>query len=182
MKILRSMALAITLGILSLPVHAMTTVYDINLTVGSGSVTGTIETNSLGVLSTGDIVAWDLTLDDGLHSNGLSSSGANDLLSTINLLTASPTELFFDFDLGLGGSLIVTKTIGGWQFQALDTVDGGAVDIQHNFLGLHGTGFLVDGGQLTFGTATTALSEPSTLGLCGAGFLLTVLTRRRKAT
>jgi len=176
----RFLAAVLAVGLVSGTAHA-SIVYDINLTVGSGSITGTLETDSsLGVLSTGDILAWDFTLNDGLHLGGL-ESGTQDLFGTANLLTASPTELFFDFDLGLGGIFDV-RTFGSLRsFQAIDTVTGGGVDIQHRLPDLHGTGFVVDGGQVRFGTSTTALSEPSSIGLLVAGLLGLVLGMRKKA-
>jgi hypothetical protein len=52
------------------PVHA--TVYEINLSVGAGSITGVIETDGVsGELSASDVVDWNLLINNGNRSFNL---------------------------------------------------------------------------------------------------------------
>jgi hypothetical protein len=54
------------------PSKANPIIYNVNLTIGSGSVTGTITTDgTLGVLAKADITDWNLTLSDGTHTQTL---------------------------------------------------------------------------------------------------------------
>jgi hypothetical protein len=81
------------------PVHA--TVYEINLTVGAGSVTGVIETDGVkGELSQSDIVDWNLLINNGANSfnllGPLSGNNSQGLVSGPGF-TATPTGLFVDF-------------------------------------------------------------------------------------
>ena len=86
---------------------SVATIYDVDRAVGPGTITGTIETNgATGVLSTADIIDWNLTVDaDGIQSTfGLllgPISGNNSSITFLegSALTATPTALFFDFSL-----------------------------------------------------------------------------------
>jgi hypothetical protein len=81
------------------PVHA--TVYEINLSVGAGSVTGVIETDGVnGELSASDVVDWNLVINNGARSfnllGPLSGNNSQGLVSGPGF-TATPTGLFLDF-------------------------------------------------------------------------------------
>jgi hypothetical protein len=74
-------------------------IYNVNLTIGSGSATGTITTDgNIGALSQSDVTAFSLTISDGTSSLGpydatsgyVAFAGAADLLAT-------PTTLSFNF-------------------------------------------------------------------------------------
>ena len=80
---------------------AHATVYEINLSVGAGSVTGVIETNGVnGELSPADLVDWNLLINNGERSfnlfGPLSGNNSQGLVSGPGF-TASPTGLFLDF-------------------------------------------------------------------------------------
>jgi hypothetical protein len=80
---------------------AHATVYEINLSVGAGSVTGVIETNGVnGELSPSDIVDWNLLINNGTNSfnllGPLSGNNSQGLVSGPGF-TASPAGLFLDF-------------------------------------------------------------------------------------
>ena len=80
---------------------ANATVYEINLSVGAGSVTGVIETNGAnGELSASDIVDWNLLINNGAKSfnllGPLSGNNSQGLVSGPGF-TATPTGLFLDF-------------------------------------------------------------------------------------
>jgi hypothetical protein len=83
--------------------------YNVNRTVGSGSVVGTITTDgATGVLGVGDIVSWDLLLT----GNG---GGTFDLTSPNNSyvsgadLTATHHLLLFNFSGGDGGRFLLQQ-------------------------------------------------------------------------
>jgi hypothetical protein len=79
--------------------HA-TTIYTVNRSVGAGFVVGTITTDdTVGVLATSNILAWDLTVNNGSASTQLSNTLlGNNVFVTGNQLSATPTELLFNFD------------------------------------------------------------------------------------
>jgi len=83
------------------PSSAASLTYHMDLAVGPGTITGFITTNGdIGVLSTGDIIDWDLTLFDGAAS--LTIQPGTTAVSGSSL-TATSTGLFFDFS-GVSGA------------------------------------------------------------------------------
>ena len=104
--------------------------YTVNRVVGTGVITGTIDTNGkTGVLTSADITDWNLKVD--ADGNGTSAqllgplSGNNSAITflTGNALTATPMGMFFDFSLpGLPFTPILqiaTATYSAsWQLQA----------------------------------------------------------------
>jgi hypothetical protein len=79
------------------PSNANPIIYNVNLTIGTGSVTGTITTNgTIGLLARDDITDWNLTLSDGTHTQTL----LNNPDSVENIrgtgVSATTTGLFFD--------------------------------------------------------------------------------------
>ncbi|MFL4471797.1 VPLPA-CTERM sorting domain-containing protein [Tateyamaria armeniaca] len=104
---LSAFALA-TFAFVANPAAAIT--YNVDLSIGNGTVTGYFETNgTFGVLSAGDFVAWELTLDaPNLWRGTPDVIGTTTASSGISLLpnvgpvtptglTASATQLTFDF-------------------------------------------------------------------------------------
>jgi hypothetical protein len=86
---------------LATPSGAAPITYNVDLIVGPGTITGFIETNGdIGVLSTGDITDWSLTLFDGAASVTIQPGAVGVSGSS---LTATSTGLFFDFS-GLSGA------------------------------------------------------------------------------
>ena len=75
--------------------------YGVDQTVGIGSVTGFIETDgTIGVLSTGNILDWNLLLNDGSTTFDLLGplSGSNSQFGVSGSeLSASATQILFDF-------------------------------------------------------------------------------------
>lgn len=72
-------------------------VYFVDLTIGAGSLAGSITTDgTIGALDTSNIVAWDLALNDG--TSVISLTNSNSVAQVIGAdLTASPSALFFNF-------------------------------------------------------------------------------------
>lgn len=74
-------------------------IYNVNLTIGSGSATGTITTDgNIGALSQSDVTAFSLTISDGTNSLGPynATSGYVAFAGSADLL-ATPTTLSFNF-------------------------------------------------------------------------------------
>lgn len=83
--------------------------YNVNRTIGAGTVTGTITTDgATGVLATGDIVTWNLTLFDGTLTFSLTGPAvANSVVQVAGSdLTATASTLSFNFSGGDGGYLL----------------------------------------------------------------------------
>ena len=131
MKNIRSTMLhvgaVVTGGLLlcSAPVASATIIYDVNRTIGAGTVTGFIETNgTLGVLVSTDITNWVLTLT---APNLL--GGSPDVIdfatqtSTVvfgTATTATLTQLLFDFSLS-GTHLLLLHGSGPNNYWCLET-------------------------------------------------------------
>jgi hypothetical protein len=191
--------LSLLLGAASL-CSASTITYNVNLTIGAGGVTGDIVTNgTIGSLVDADLVDWNLLLNDGAATFDLLgplSGGNSSLFSTTDDLSATPSQLLFDFSgsdvpnlmyflWGTGsGTPEFSEAefcLGSEQDGCLGGVGGGEL-IQleganfgpdYNFDGSHiqftslsGTGVI---GANSTGSSTP---EPSTLALLGAGLAL----------
>jgi len=118
-------ALVLLTGLSTTSVAAV--IYTVDRTVDLGRITGSIETNgTTGVLTSADIIDWNLTIDadgDPVTSGQLLGpiSGNNSSITFLDgsPLTATPTELFFDFSLP--DAILQIATPGGdvvWQLQA----------------------------------------------------------------
>jgi hypothetical protein len=164
-------------------------IYTANDTVGIGRVTGFIETDGvLGTLSSGDILNWDLLINDGTGTASLLGplSGNNsDVFISDGNVTASVAGLQFDFN-GNGGFMNFLSTICSppeWSFET--TGSGTACNgTTGNEEGVSAVGALAESpeqGEVTFATVS-AVPEPVTISLFGAGLAgLAAMRRRRKA-
>jgi hypothetical protein len=75
-------------------------IYDIDRTIGTGSVMGTIETDgTLGVLTSLNIIDYSLTLDDGVDSRTVTFAAAGAPGINGTAFTATATQLLYDFNL-----------------------------------------------------------------------------------
>jgi hypothetical protein len=80
-------------------------IYDVNLTVGTGSVTGFIETDgTLGALSSSEFVNWSLLLINGSYTYTLQP--VDGVIVNGAAVTATTTGLFFDFSESTGAYLV----------------------------------------------------------------------------
>jgi hypothetical protein len=80
--------------------------YDVDQTIGLGSVTGTIQTDgNTGPLGAGDITGWNLELNGVAASYGLTNSDSSVYVVGSDL-TATTTHLYFDFSGSDNGYLL----------------------------------------------------------------------------
>jgi hypothetical protein len=167
-------------------VRANSITYNINQTVGIGSIAGTITTDgTIGTLATANIVGWSLTLNDGTTTIGLIPS---DSITAIigSDLTASVTDLTFNFSGGDYGQLVFADTSVGSGYGVVCFEDpnqncGGVYNrvVLYN-LGLDGLAPNIGlfGNQVI---ATVATPEPGTVGLVLIGIGLMLVMRKRIA-
>jgi hypothetical protein len=94
--------LPIALVFIMLPTMARAdTQYNVNLSIGTGTVTGTITTDgNTGTLTTSDIKDWNLTITDGANSVSLQGPlSGNNSFDAMNgsPVSADATNILFDF-------------------------------------------------------------------------------------
>lgn len=84
-------------------------VYTVDQTIGAGSVTGTITTDGVtGMLSVGDIVTWNLTLQGVGASYHLASTDSNANKYVIgDDLTATKADIYFNFSGTTGDQFLL---------------------------------------------------------------------------
>jgi len=164
--------------------YAAPITYNVDQTIGTGSVTGSILTDGvLGVLGGGDITGWNLHLNSGAATFDLNST--NSYLFGSGKVTATSQELTYDFSSGNYFGFFINGTIGshsltGWCLQSSNG--------QCSFSGTSGESVGVNSTYLTdpfrgmAGTQVIAsVPEPETYGmmLVGLGMLGFVGRRRR---
>jgi PEP-CTERM motif len=106
----------LVLSLASGPAHAGP-IFNVNRTIGLGSVVGSIETDgTIGVLATGNILDWTLTLNDGTGPFTLLGplSGSNSALAISGTsFSESASQLLFDFSNNSGAwVLFQNRSIG----------------------------------------------------------------------
>lgn len=147
--------------------------YSVDQSIGSGSVVGDIQTNgTLGVLAQSDIIGWNLTLNGAGATFNLTSAGGSAVLLVGNDLTATPTQLLFNYSGANGGYLAFQATnpglFSGFHYYCNNT----------NWFGCSGGASVVPGGstdptaiydtswtgQQVIGTAGPTISDDELLG------------------
>ncbi len=79
--------------------NAQNITYQVDRAFGGGTIVGTIETDgTLGALSQGNIVAWSFEAFDGVDTFQMSSANGWLQGDAWGFLSATPTQLIFDFD------------------------------------------------------------------------------------
>lgn len=133
-KILGTVATIATIS--ALPAAAA--VYNVNLDIASGSVTGTVETDgTTGTLSSGNFIDWNLDLSDGTTSFTLIGNGSPGDNSGVKVLgtsvSATATELTFDFTQSTGYILFQTPNPGSGQTWFCIENDGCTLEPEDTF-------------------------------------------------
>jgi hypothetical protein len=160
-------------------------VFDVNRTIGTGSVVGTITTDgTLGALSTSDITAWSLTLNDGT-STLLLTEGNSELALFGSALSATAAQLLFDFGTD-GAALFQFPTIGAsGNYYCLQ----GGISSACEFAGgpqervrVAATGEVAQQGSVAIGTLrdVVEIPAPAAITLFGFGLLGLAVARSRR--
>jgi hypothetical protein len=153
------------------------TIYTVNQSIGGGSVTGTITTDgNTGVLTGADILDWNLILNDGfnttnlLGSNSTFGGGLHDTVGPNNVdLTASATNLFFNYSSGDGGFIYFANGSGELCYTGWSNCWGPTAVGMYSVGGDNLSVYAPETGNQVIGTAETP--EPASLMLLGSGLI-----------
>jgi hypothetical protein len=158
-------------GVFSGAVQAAPVTYDVNQTIGVGSVVGTIQTDgTIGVLGTGNFLAWDLTLNGDGASYHITDADS-DVQVVGSSTTATATDIFFNYSGGAGDYLLFQQGLfSGMHYWCNATSDGtcfqGATVTPEAF---NSSSVQVEprSGNQVIATAAATVPEPASLALLG---------------
>jgi PEP-CTERM motif len=161
--------------------------YDVNRTIGIGSVTGFIETDgTTGVLGAGDFVDWSLLLNDGTNTYNLYGplSGSNSSVYVQGSdVTASATQLLFNFSGTDNGYFLFQYGVGihdGYHYYCDATFSGICLAGETVAPAYYTQGQTASrSGNVVIGTVASTVPEPGTYSLMLTG--LGLLMRKRRA-
>ena len=153
--------------------------YDVNRTIGDGTVTGFIETyGKLGVLSKDDIHDWSLTLtapNINLGSPDTITNGDTFLRGTA--VSATSTQLLYNFDITGTNYLYLAGASGNfWCLETNTCIDDGSEQIElieqigHNDNGGKVAQFVHHTGTIAFANAAV-IPVPAAVWLFGSGLI-----------
>lgn len=163
-------------------------VYSVNRAIGGGSVTGTIETDgTIGVLGTGNVLGWNLSIADGAGGDALTlDSTANSQLLVIgSLFSATASGLFFDFAGSAGFALFQNPSIGSgqnwWCLEGTASGCSGAGNSIESVTREGGTVFSARQGTLQVAELSdNSVPEPGSIALVLAAAGIALGTRRKQ--
>jgi hypothetical protein len=180
---------AAMLAVAASPANA--TVYNVNETIGLGSVTGTITTDgATGMISPTDFTAWDLVLTGDGATKTISSADSNHAVwGGGGDITADATHVFFNFSGSDSGFLVFQDGMGSGSFYwCVNSTNGGCLQsesvVPQHFDDASAQFATLSGNQII---ASTTVPEPGTwalmlLGFAGLGYAGFRQSRTRAAT
>lgn len=183
---------ALVLSLLPMSAHASSFVYNLDVALSGGTVTGTITTDAnSGVIATTDIVDYSLMLNDGAHTLSLLGplSGNNSqVLIGGSAVTATAAALSYDFAANPAYFVIQSPRVGALTnfFCLNDPVASCSIGGNSNVAAKIGADPIFQGAPIdgvgVFATAAgpSPIPEPSTMALVGTGVLGLVGAVRRR--
>lgn len=211
-KLIKRWALAaLILGTLGATAAEANIIYTVNETITgplngvagnpsqTDSVVGTITTDgTIGVLHTGDLVGWDLHLNDltnPVYSYELTTANSLISVDTGSVLLANATGLSFDFTStgAFGFQADIPGQYSGYHYWCLSEnwygcLNGNSIAPDHVYAGLQGDDLVVaaTGTQGQVGNSplnqggSSSIPEPSTIWLLGLGLFVGAGYLRRR--
>ncbi len=158
--------------------------YQVNQTIRGDSVIGTIQTDgTTGVLGQVNFIAWNLDLN-GVGATFNITNANRVVFLTGSDVTATATDLFFDFSASDGGFLLFQQGLSSGAHYYCDASSAGAClqgasVTPQTFADLSFQNAAAAGSQV-IGTAAS-IPEPATLALFGAGLTGLGLMRCRRS-
>ena len=159
--------------------------YNVNQTIGGGSVTGTIQTDgTIGTIGQGNITAWNLNLN-GIGASYNITDANSVVLITGGDVTATAADLRFNFSGSAGDLLLFQQGLFSGMHYTCDatttaTCFQGASVTPQSYQDPSFQNVALTGTQI-IGTAAP-IPEPASLALFGAGLLGLGLLRRRRSS
>jgi hypothetical protein len=148
--------------------------YNLNLAIGSGSVTGSIRTDgTVGILATENLLDWTILVNDGSTSSTFIPGNTSAYQVNNYQLLASPTQLTFNF--GGQGFLFFQS---GLSWLCLDGVTGSCTGHASAAVVNEGGPWQVTAERGVVVVGAAAVPEPSTWLLLGTGVAGLAATRR----
>lgn len=171
----------VALVTLSLASPASAITYNINRTVGLGSVTGFIETDgTIGALQAGNIVNWEITIaSPNVRGGSPDTFGAlgNHVYLRGTSLVASAAGISFNFDTSLDIFILTKNPLGfgnSWCLGSAFVVCQGGIFQGHETISLNGVGsneeLALRSGTQVIATAVTPVPVPPALAFMAAVF------------
>lgn len=176
----------IALALAGTSATAATIIYNVNQSIGLGSVVGTIQTNgTIGTLAQSDVTAFDLTVN-GLGASVVLTQADSVIVNTGSNFSATAGNLFFDYSGPSGFLLFQFGSFGtGMKYfcnsSVADTCFQGASAIPESF---NSPSAQVEGrvGNQILASASGAVPEPASWALMIGGFGLVGAALRRRST
>ena len=169
--------------------------YSVNRTIGTGSVTGTIQTDgTIGALTAANITDWNLTLNDGISTfilTGPLSGNNSHVFTTGNDVSATASALSFNFSGVDNGYFLFQVSFGSGQHYYCTATSAGVCSAGERVVPQSLPGQLatpsgtvaigVAGGPPPFvPTAVPTLSDWKVVALAALLFLTTFWMRARR--